>query len=304
MFTSYPDSGDSLWSPLIYNYETTSESDLEFIIINQVVEDDTYVKKLYDATSASINVAPLFRYSSMPKLTARTTNFYAATDGYASVVTYCQGNASSQRIFTLAKEPVSYGDMMTSMPLDRLISPGESDIIRLFTTPNQSVTAYVLAIDQEDVTNSAMLGDYSLQGDHDGVVDFVFQCPDVDNESVRVIIKYSDNTAIITYYLTNYDNLGESVRLAWLSSAGSIEHHTFPIVRDKSIYRDGTYHYTLLSAYAPELYIESIAGIVSSSMVWIIEDEEYRRIEVESEVAPIKDNGSLSYLELKIVDNG
>lgn len=303
MFTSYPTSGESLYDQLIYSYESSQKSDLELTITNSANITDTYVKKLYDVTSASINVAPLFRYSAIPKLSVKSDGIYPSSDGYAAVVVSCGGYSTTKRIFTLAKHTISINNIITSMSLDRLIGVDESEIIRIYTPENESVTAQLYGTNSEG-EEGELITEYSIIDNHDGMLELVFKCPDVEYDQLTLNIYYTDTTHSLNYTVTKPYHIGESVRLAWLSSAGSIEHHTFPIVKGKSMNSDGSYSYTLLSAYAPDSYVEAIAEIVSSAAVWIVEDDEYRKVEVESDMAPIKDCGSLSYLELKIKDNG
>ncbi len=304
MFTTYPSSGESLWNQLIYSYELSSASDVELTLTNSVGGSDSYIKKLYNIDEVSVNAAPLFRYSSMPTPSVRSSNVYAATDGYAAVVATCEGESTTKSIFTLSKQTVDYGNLMTSMPLDRIIAEGESDIIRIFTSPNEPVYVEVYAVDSSAELEPELVAQYRMIDSHEGVLELVFECPEVEREQLEMYIYHSQTYNTLNYTITKPYQIGESIRLAWLSSAGSIEHHTFPIVKSKSLNRDGAYTYTLLSAYAPESYIMAIAEIVSSAMVWIVEDDEYRRIEVESDIAPIRDEGSLCYLELKVIDNG
>ena len=304
MFTTYPTSGESLYNQLIYSYESDSTGDIELTVTNSANGSDSYVKKLYDTSSVSINIAPLFRYSSIPQLSVRTPSIYPASDGYAAVVATCEGNSTSKGIFTLSKQSITTGNLMTSMPLSRLIAVGECDIIRIFTAPSEAVLAQLYGKSVDEDGEDELITQYRMIDSHDGVLELVFECPDVEYQELSLIIYHSSTYQTINYTLTKPYNIGENIRLAWLSSAGSIEHHTFPIVKGKSLNRDGSFSYTLLSAYAPDSYIEAIAEIVSSAAVWIVDNEEYRRVEVESDIAPIKDCGSLSYLELKIKDNG
>lgn len=304
MFTSYPTSGESLYDQLIYSYESSQKSDLELTITNSASTTDTYVKKLYDVTSASINVAPLFRYLAIPKLSVKSDGIYPSSDGYAAVVVSCGGYSTAKRIFTLAKHTISINNIITSVSLDRLIGVDEREIIRIYTPENENVTAQLYGSSNSGDEEDVLITQYSILDNHDGVLELVFKCPDVDYEQLTLNIYYTDTIHSLNYTVTKPYHIGESVRLAWLSSAGSIEHHTFPIVKGKSMNSDGSYSYTLLSAYAPDSYVEAIAEIVSSAAVWIVDEDEYRKVEVESDIAPIKDCGSLSYLELKIKDNG
>ncbi len=304
MFTTYPNSGESLWNQLIFSYQLSSASDVELTLTNSAANSDSYIKKLYNVDDISVNAAPLFRYSSLPNPTVRSSSIYAATDGYAAVIASCQGESTSKQIFTLCKESVEYGNLMTSMPLERIITEGECDIIRIFTSPNEPVYVEVYAIDSSSELEPELVAQYRMLDSHDGVLELVFECPEVDREQLMMYIYHSQTYNTLSYTITKPYQTGESIRLAWLSSAGSIEHHTFPIVKSKSLNQDGAFTYTLLSAYAPESYIEAIAEIVSAVMVWVVDDNGYRRVEVESDIAPIRDEGSLCYLELKITDNG
>ncbi len=305
MFTAYPTTGASLWEPLIYTYETGDKSDIEVSVHNCTEDSEAWVKRLYNTQNATFNLAPMYRLSAMPSPYMRENQIYEAEGGFVKLKASCSGESTPESIFTLAKSVINCGDLITTLPLSRLISPGERDTIRLFTNPNDKVQA-ILETANEGEGSYFQMHEYSKK--HDGLIDVVIEAPSeistIGEELTLTIYTESSGMHCLQYFIARSYQTGESMRLAWLSSAGSIEHHTFPIIKDIEHHRDGSNSYTVVSAYAGEAYIAAIAEIVSSPMVWRLDNLEYKQIEVESDIAPIKNIGSLCYLELKVVENG
>lgn len=108
----------------------------------------------------------------------------------------------------------------------------------------------------------------------------------------------------------------DGVRLAWRSSAGSIEHYTFPVVRETAIdtARQDAYgpdghtaggaaqerRQTLVSAYERPAVLEALAELHASPQCWIARADDYIPVAVVPETAVIHRHGALSCLEVRL----
>lgn len=105
-------------------------------------------------------------------------------------------------------------------------------------------------------------------------------------------------------------------RLAWRSSAGGIEHYTFPIEKSESVETTRQRAYgaeghlvartrterrtVLVSAYEPRAALEGLSEVLSSPDVWLAGDDGYTAIDVVTEKSVLHRHGAVTCLEIEI----
>ncbi|MFR3334225.1 MAG: hypothetical protein ACLTSJ_09890 [Alistipes communis] len=105
-------------------------------------------------------------------------------------------------------------------------------------------------------------------------------------------------------------------QLAWRSSAGSIEHYTFPIeksvttetVKDRAYGTDGHLtaaarterRTTLVSAYETRAVLEALSEITASPEVWLAEGGGYTPVDVTTPAAVVHRHAAVNCLEIEI----
>ena len=106
------------------------------------------------------------------------------------------------------------------------------------------------------------------------------------------------------------------LRLAWRSSAGGIEHYTFPVEKSESVetIRQRAYgaeghlvartraerRTVLVSAYEPRATLEGLSEVLSSPDVWLAEDDGYTAVDVVTEKSVLHRHGAVTCLEIEI----
>ena len=198
--------------------------------------------------------------------------------------------------------------LLSSMPRQRLIAPGECDELTLFCSRSGAVI--VTAQRGRDYTAES----YRIPSP--GL--FLFRLDTRDFPGAETLTVDTGECGTVVYSLVAAPQ--GAVRLAWRSEAGSIEHYTFPIVateRMKSSKRRATdaegqavvlsgsaeVRRRLVSAYECEEVARALAGIVASPDVRIARGDEYIPVEVLTEELDVRDEGELRSLEIEIRKN-
>ena len=232
----------------------------------------------------------------------------AAADGtllgakrFAAVTTAA---AAPARTFLPGAEAAEAPALLTRMPLNRLIPEGTCDELTLLADSSVTVTVTAQAGD----TTTAE----SYRTEEAGLHQFRLDTPDFPGaETVTV-----DAGACGTVTYTVIPALEGALRLAWRSSAGSVEHYTFPVVRTSTIRVDkqraegpegrvaavvGTDRETLLvSAYESRPILEALAEVAAAPEVWLADGNAYTPADVTTDEAVVSRHGSLSCLEITI----
>ena len=103
---------------------------------------------------------------------------------------------------------------------------------------------------------------------------------------------------------------------AWRSSAGSVEHYTFPIVRTTTVRTERREaegpqgrvvaaaetdrEIVLVSAYETRSMLEPLAELTATAAAWIVTEKRYIPVDIATEEAVVQRRGTLSCLEIAI----
>ena len=180
---------------------------------------------------------------------------------------------SPERTFLPRRNIVAAPALLTAMPSVRTISPGESDELTLLCDEACTITVTAQAGD------SATAESYRTKSG--GVL--VFRLDTRDFPDAETLTVDAGKCGSVSYTVVPAVSGGR--RLAWRSSAGSIEHYTFPIeksvtaetVKNRAYGTDGHLtaaarterRTTLVSAYETRAVLEALGEITASPEVWL-----------------------------------
>lgn len=303
-FTQIPPDYAPLGRPIVYAFSDTAPRTFDVSVIDYGIDDAVGSKRLAGTAAGTLDIAPYLRHRLTFRPSTGPTGFAEAPDRTVLAALEIDGVRSPGRMFLPCKTAVQAPAHLTSVPWNRLIPRGECDEATLLTdTP---CTATVEAFrDGKTRTTTYTAGRTGL---------LLFRLNTADFPDADVLTVWFDRFTRIVYELT--PPLNEGCRLAWRSSAGSVEQYTFPVVKEERVETEkerittesGTFAreirtshlLTLLSAYEPTRMLQALTGILSSPQVWRVENGLYLPVEVLTDAAGIRRHGTLRNLELQI----
>ena len=265
-----------------------------------------------EVAEALFDAAPIVRRHMrfLPKR-SRASGFVAMEDRCRTVIATAFPTddpdnpiVSEASIFYAGTEEATVPSFITTMPLQRLIAPGQQDELTLLSDETPWITITAEGPDGEKRhaynTFNSFVNPFRINAD-----DF----PGAERITVE-----ARSGGKVEY--TGVPVPQGARRIAWRSHAGSIEHYTFPIETEtavevsKSRIRGVEGRSTvavaagrrmrLRSAYETREMLESLAEIVASPEVWLADDERYIPVDVTTDRAVIHRHGVLSLLEIEI----
>ena len=308
-FTTLPEMFSSVFNNLSYSFSNVSEPEL-FLEIRSVRDGTTLgSKRFYNTSGGTLNIAPMIRKSIRFTPSTGMTGFYDSESRAASVQLAARTTFSEVRTFIAAHNAVNPPHILTTMPSHRIIAYGESDEITCCIPAQHTVSV------TSDITAQALT--YSAVGGHELTVfrlNTQSFLPTVSSISVRITTG-SQLIGQIDYMVVPSSISG--CRLAWRSSAGSIEHYTFPVIKsitqkirkgqaltDENRYENFSIHSerttTLSSAFEPVAVAEALAEIVASPQVWQINDNKYQETDILTREQTISRHGTLACIEIDL----
>lgn len=227
---------------------------------------------------AEFDIAPILRRRMVLQPAGGATGLLACTDAMFTVRITAEGAAESKTATLVAPPHDGRLRTVTSMPFRRTIRRGESDLLTIFSPGGFAVD--VQSQSPAGVENKR----YEWTGSP-GVAAMRLRTTDFDPGTERLTIRVDGIPA------AEYDVLPaepDTVRLAWRTAAGSVEHYTFRTVGRsvetvRTTFDNGRGTRTasaaeresaeLASGYEPSATIAAIAGALVSPQVWIADDE-------------------------------
>jgi len=268
-------------------------------------------KRFADVTEATCDIAPIVRRHI--RFTPRTyaTGLAFPKDRRRIIkVTATPAEAPANEIVSetsichAGAEDEMFPWLLTTMPRQRLIGPREHDEILLTSIGRPRVTVTATGPDGAE-TRTYTAATLTLHQFHLDMSEF----PGAEYLKVD-----AGNGVEVDYTVTPTPQGAR--RIAWRSTAGSLEHYTFPTeltagttaAKTRIYGADGprtlttgtTRRMRLRSAYETREMLERLAGIIASPEVWMMDEEEYIPVEVVTETAVVHRHGVLSSLEIEI----
>ena len=265
-------------------------------------------KRFAAVVEAAFDAAPYLRRRLHFTPATGRTGFYPAEGRTVTVVVEAVKTdgetapaVAPARTFLPGEAPGTPG-LRTSMPLARLIPQGACDELTLLTGGACTVTVTAEAGD------TATAESYRVS--EAGLHLFRFDTRDFPGAE-RVTVDAGECGAV------NYSVIPavrDGVRLAWRSSAGSVAHYTFPVVRTVTVRaerrggRGGVgsppspagRETLLASAYEGQAVLEALACLTAAPEVWIAEGDVYTPVCVVTDEAVVRRPGTLCCLEIAI----
>lgn len=207
------------------------------------------------------------------------------------------------RIFLAGNDPVQAPALLTAMPRNRLLARGECDeLLLLFERPGSvTVTAGGGASTEAQRYPVPTTGLY------------VFRLDVRDFPGAQTLTVDAGTCGTVDYALLPAPQ--GSVRLAWRSAAGGVEHYTFPVVRTERIkaakrraYGPEGYvaaaecerRWLLVSAYETQEVLHALAELLATPDVWIAEGDRYTPVEVLTDETVVRRHGVMCCMEVEI----
>ncbi len=309
MFTTTPERFGSLYNEQIYRFESSSERDITLKIEDAESGDLLGVKKFYSTTTADINVSPIVKQNVMPAIGPYEDGFFAIKrQGFAKVqLTECETGEKSEPQTLLLSEDNSGYAIISSIcmegpianhedeialisafaPQSRALSIGESDTL-LFAVPAGAEVQMVVEQYAYDVDEPVATKSYRTIVEEPGFAAFNLVArpyldqlkhimePQLDTIQLKLQLVSQDVEGVerlrdcVTFDYQIIDTPHSAVRIAWVSHKGSIEHYTFPVVKQKSISESHITTMTLCSAYETNRVRETLSQIVKSPRLWVV----------------------------------
>ncbi len=327
MFTTTPEHYGSLHKSQIFKFSSTYTEDHTYVIKEVNSGEIIGVKKFYLTNSSSLNVAPIVRPYAVPKPSFASNQFLDSTSFGNIAITVTESGSvdssevtSDERIFTLSKSDESECGLLTTLPMSRTMSFGESELLLYRCEPSSSIE---VTVNQYRYNMSSTLSDdevepdatesFRYNDDGDGYALFSISTEPFEEMSEedfeRIVVTIStvtttngvetlDEVERLKYYLI--DPPKNPMRLVWVSSRGSLEHYTMPYMVSESVLSDGSREYTLRSALETYEVREALSEIISAEAVWAVFSEEYIEVEVTSDEIELSPEQDLATIQFKI----
>lgn len=206
--------------------------------------------------------------------------------------------------FYPASKAVQSSSLLTAMPRERLIAPGEQDELTVLNEGNVRATVTAAGPGGEEkrtyVSRTAMLHIFRL-------------CADDFPGAEQITVDFG-TAGTVVYSVTARPD--DACRIAWRSRAGSLEHYTFPTETVTTVEASKTRvcssdgystaataeerRTRLRSAYETRATAEALTETISSPEVWRIADEGYEAVDVATDTAQLQRQGVLNVLEIEI----
>lgn len=306
-YTQIPPDYAPLGGPLVYAFSDVAPRTFDVSVIDYGVEASVGARRFCDTSSGALDIAPFLRRRlSFRPASGETggTGFVDAWDRTALAALEIDGIRTPARNFLPLRTAVAAPALLSSMPGYRFIAHGEREELTVLT--DRPCTATVEAF-RDGRTQTV-----SYTAPRAGLL--LFRLDTAEFPQAELLTVRFDRFAQIVFELTPPRTAG--CRVAWRSDSGSLEHYTFPVVKEERTDAERTHirteeglrtgamlawrSRTLLSAYEPAGVLEALAEILSSPQVWTVAGSVWTPTEVASDAAGIRRFGSLCNFELRI----
>lgn len=272
-FTDQPENLSPVDAGLVYSFdtETAEPRDVQVSVIEYDSDETVGRLMLCGVTTGSFDIAPYVRRFIDPRpMTIRGTilleapccRFFVEIDGVRSRLLVLTDN----RVEAVA------GSWLSTMTEHRRIGNNERDEIRIFCRPDSMLDVCAVADNG--------MATYCEMTTETGAAILCLDTRDFPEDSRTLEVRITCNGGYIrSVYYSFVKRYPNDMRLAWVSSVGTVERYTFPIVR--SIMRN-----TVRSTVAEADGFRRTAGCETEQCIRLVSDYERRGvIEALAEIA-------------------
>lgn len=290
---------------------TTDDSSLSSVVVTLV---DAMTEQVISSRrlplcegSATTDFAPLLRRIFALQPVAGATGLAAEEECNAHIKLKV-GSVVSPVITCVAAPHEGLARCITTMPVKRRIGIAECDSLLMFLPERATISL-------DAVTPSGVdTQEFMWEGDG-GMVALRVRMSDFSSDTEQITARL--NGVVVAEWQVEPSSEVQSVRLAWRTPHGSLEHYTFPaideqasMVERQSIRTEGGVVTTSIehvaemsvsSRYEPLAMVAALSGILSSPQVWVVDDDgSYSNAEVESCRCTVHESFRPSKISLKI----
>ena len=291
-----------------YRIETDRKETLNVKVTDAETNALLGTKRYAEVTEATVDAAPIVNRHLHFAPETGPTGFLPAKDRRREVkvkVETADATATSGTcVYHAGEKALTASGLLTTMPLQRLIAPGECDEVTMLTIDTPWMTVRATGPGGTKERN------YSTRN----TVVQVFRLNTADFPGAERITLTTGEGQTVEY--TVIASPKGARRIAWRSRAGSLEHYTFPTEVCATVEASKTricgpdgYSTTastekrrtrLRSAYETRAAAEALAEIVASPQVWRVAGGRYEPVDVVTDTAVLQRQGVLNMLEIEI----
>ncbi len=234
---------------------------------------------VYPATDREINIELRVTYNTLPDTPGQPSVFHE--------------ERSPRRRFVFARQRLAGNEIRSSLPSQRLAGFSDSEEILFHNLSPIRITL--------TATGRKPMPIRTFEVREAGQHIFCLNCSEYpDAEKITVEIEKAGR---IEYTMIRRPR--GSVRMAWTSRYGSVEHYTFPVVQEIDRHRvknaaRSEVRCTLRSAFENRAMMEGLSEIISSAGVWMLDKGTLRTVDILTDTLKIHEHGSLSVADIVI----
>lgn len=306
MFSEIPAYYSSVFGALAYkinNIDVRLDSDIE--IYTTARQDPIGVKRIPAGSTGEVDISGYMRRSISPKpFPVDRMGLFQDTGRYVTAGVSCQGVMSPIRTYTGSRRRMYEFEMLSALPQKRTIAWDENDEVS-FLVPDSSLTYSISLYGTKNYVIESP--EYIASR---GVVTMTVGMPSVEASVRAAGMKPEEFTRMKVCVMNVGREIGQvgyeickrpsgSVRLCWFNALGGLDYHSFDVVLAETLsvtkqtvlgnegylpasIRCGKYT-ELHSGYLPRVWMEGVAGLLSSPRVWQVDEDSFIPVDVLSQ---------------------
>lgn len=282
-FTSTPQNFTPIEQGLVFAFTTDNSTPATVVVEIVDCSDESVIAtlRLHNVTTAEVDIAPYIApFAERKPLKSSTSTLQEAPTALYKV--RVDDVESAELLVSLNRSKVVAPAVATTMSSQRRLACGECDELLLFAEEGS---------DLEIVMSTDTGEELRLEKVSSGAEMLTVVADDFGEECRRIdVAVLCDGGEVASLCYNIVAPSGRGVRLAWLSSEGSIERYTFPVTHsitlnaERERVGDGEILRTVAcrsesrlevaSRYEPRATIAALSEIVASSRVWLVAEED------------------------------
>lgn len=306
IFSEVPPYYSSVFTPLTYrlsNIPADHGSDIEIYTTAQ--NEPIGIKRIAAGDAGEVNISGYMRRCISPQpFPVDRAGLFQDAGRYVTAGVMCREVMSPIRTYVGAGRRLYEFEMLSVLPQVRTIAWGESDELS-FVVPNSSLT---YSISLSGTKNYVFESPEYIASR--GVVTMTIGMPAIESAVRAAGMRPEEFSRMSVRVMNAGKAIGQadyricrrpigSVRLCWFNALGGLDCHTFEGVlservsvgKETFLGNDGyspalirRLNYTeLQSGYLPRLWVEGLADLLSSPLVWRVEEETFIPVDVLSQ---------------------
>ncbi len=313
LFTKTPGDCTPLYGAIVFAFgDQEAPRDLEVELYDDRSNQLLFTKRFSRTNCGEINVAPLLRSLVRWEPETRETGFEGAAGRELRIRVVVEDAVATCTVVPTLPDVEHPDVLFTTLPTSRVLVRGESEELFLAGSVGRAeLLLYTPWEKKHSLYRAPMGSDMRLFHLNSS------EWPEgVCHAELRIFNLVGQEQATIHYTLI--EPTKESLRVAWVSSLGSIEHYTFPVVDEVMLLdqqealtlADGScrrlkarygWRQRLTSAYEQREVIGALAEITTSPQIWWVDDRGlYHPVSALPEPLTVARRGTISTLQLTL----